>query len=183
MQTATPISILVPPETHVLVYPAKLALRAVFLLGVMLAMSSQATAVPVVFEVSGGNPDESGVVLSGTVTIDTATGDVLSADVTASHVLDDGSFTEYVFDHIESVQQTIFSESRRGPVEVLTRISIIGYLDGPSLFLTVEGSMVGFTGSPLFSGRIPVGFGSCIEFPGTPYGWVEFPMYGSLEPN
>ena len=57
MQTATPISVLVPPETRVLAYLARRALRAVFLLGVMLALASQATAAPVVFEVSGGNPD------------------------------------------------------------------------------------------------------------------------------
>jgi hypothetical protein len=97
MQTATPIPVVFPRETHVLLYLAKWALRAVFLLGVTLTLASRAAAAPVVFQVSGGNPDESGLIVSGTVTMDTATGKVLSADVTASHVLDDGSFTEYVF--------------------------------------------------------------------------------------
>jgi hypothetical protein len=183
MQTATPIPAVVPRETDVLLYLAKWALRAVFLLGVTLTLASRAAAAPVVFRVSGGNPDESGLIVSGTVTIDTATGKVLSADVTASHVLDDGSFTEYVFNHIESVRQTAFSESRKGPEVVLTSIMIIGAFDGPSLFLTLEGSLVGFNGSPLFSGRVPVGFESCIEFPGTPYGWAEFTIFGSVEPN
>ena len=52
MQTATPVPALVPPETRRLAYLAKWALRVVFLLGVMVALASQATAAPVVFEVS-----------------------------------------------------------------------------------------------------------------------------------
>jgi hypothetical protein len=183
MQTSLPISLLFPPETHVLVYLARRALRAVFLLGLMLALASQTTAAPVVFEVSGGNPDESGVVMYGTLTIDTATGKVLSADVTVAHVLHDGSFTSYVLDHVEYVRQTVIEVSRGGATEILTMISINGDLDGPNLSLTLEGSLVGFDGSRLYSGNFPVGFGSNIDLGGTPYGWTEFPVFGSVEPN
>ena len=142
MQTATPIFVLVPSETHVLKCLANWAVRAVFLFGVILALASQATAAPVVFAVSGGNPDESGMVMYGTLTIDTATGKVLSADVTVAHVLSEGGFTEYVLDHVEAVRQTLYQPNRRGPVEVLTQISINGgvYVDGPGLYLTLEGS-------------------------------------------
>ena len=119
------------------------------------------------------------MVMYGTVTIDTATGKVLSADVTVAHVLyyGVGGFTEYVLDHVETVHQTLYQASRGGPVEVLTQIWINGSaeVDGPNLYLTLEGSLVGFNGSPLFSGRIPVGFGSSIDLGGTPYGWTEFP--------
>jgi hypothetical protein len=185
MQPSTSNSVPVPPDSQVLPIPAKCmsALRAVFFLGVMLALASQATAAPVVFQVSGGNPDESGMVLYGTVTIDTATGKVLSADVTVAHVLYDGGFTEYVLDQVEAVRQTTYVASRGGPVEVLTQISILTGYDGPSLYLTLEGSLVGYKGSPLFSSRIPLDFASYIEFPGTPYGWSEYPVFGSVEPN
>ena len=93
MQTATPVPALVPPETRRLAYLPNWALRAVFLLGVMVALASQATAAPVVFEVSAQSSELWAV--SGTVTIDTATGKVLSADLTA----EDGSST-VIFDTV-----------------------------------------------------------------------------------
>ena len=97
MQTATPVPALVPRETHALAYLAKWSLRVVLLLGVMVALASQATAAPVVFEASGEFND--GCRLSGTVTIDTATGKVLSADLSVAF----GSVERYVFDGSVSV--------------------------------------------------------------------------------
>jgi len=63
----------------------------------MVALASQATAAPVVFEASG--KFSNGSPLSGTVTIDTATGKVLSADLTAKY----GSVELLVFDRGISV--------------------------------------------------------------------------------
>lgn len=181
MQETTTVSRLVLAETRLPAHLAKWTLRAVVLLGVSLAQAGQATAAPVVFEVSGGNPDDDGVALSGTVTIDTATGKVLSADVTATHVLYDGSFTEFVFDEVESVHQTV-SRGRR-PVAVTTISIGEGFGNGIGLVLAVqESTLVGYKGSPLYSLDIN-DLGSCIEFPGTPYGAVEIALYGSLEPN
>jgi hypothetical protein len=93
MQTATPVPALVVPETRRLAYLANWSLRVVLLLGVMAALASQATAAPVVFDVSAQSGE--GWAVSGTVTIDTATGKVLSADLTAK----DGSST-VIFDTV-----------------------------------------------------------------------------------
>jgi len=182
MRTATPTSSLVRPETRRLAYLTRWALRAMFLLGVIAALASQAKAAPVVFEVSGGNPDDYGVVLSGTVTIDTATGKVLSANVTAAHVLYDGSFTEFVFDIDGSVHQFVVGSGSRS--EIFTKISILSeYGGGTGLYLTVrESTLVGYKGSSL-SAAGPEG--SCIVLPysGNRYSVDEIPLYGSLEPN
>jgi len=74
-------------------------LRVVFLLGAILARASQASAAPVVFDATG---DFNGVVgetvLSGTVTIDTATGKVVSADLK----VEEGG-TTLIFDQFRSV--------------------------------------------------------------------------------
>jgi len=155
-----------------------------FLLGVIAALASQAKAAPVVFEVSGGNPDEYGVALSGTVTIDTAPGKVLSANVTAAHVLNDGSFTEFVFDNVEHVHQFVEYGRRALVWTVMTFGVAEGYPDSAGLQLVVqESTLVGYKGSPL-SGA-PAGPDSCIVLPysGNRYSVDEIPLYGSLEPN
>jgi len=145
-----------------------------FLLFVMVALASQAKAAPVVFEASAESDD--GWALSGTVTIDTATGKVLSADLSAS----DG-FTGFGFDVVEKVQQI---SAARGAV--LTEMSFgEGQFSQATLFLTVpEPTLVGYKGSRLIeAGAAPVG-GSRIVFGGTnPYATADIALYGSLEPK
>src|SRR5579863_4472981 len=98
MRTATLTPSLVRPKTRRLAHLAKWALRAALLVGVMVALARQAAAAPVVFEALGrfsnGSP------LSGTITIDTATGKVLSADLSAMYgsellVFDRGIFVSH----------------------------------------------------------------------------------------
>jgi len=132
MQKATPVPFLVPPETHGWAYLAKWTLRVVFLLGVSLALAGQATAAPVVFEASG--EVENGWAMSGTMTIDTATGNVLSADVSVTQ----GSVVKYVFDDAVSVRHSGGWTS----IEIGTDSFL------PILQLTVETStLVGYKGS------------------------------------
>jgi len=85
MQTTTPVSRPFLHKTRPLAYLAKWALRAVFVLGVLLALASQATAAPVVFTVLGEFNNGSGYALSGTITIDTATGKVVAVDLAAKY--------------------------------------------------------------------------------------------------
>ena len=178
MQTATPVPALVPPETHALAYLAKWALRVVLLLGAMVALASQATAAPVVFDVSAQSGESWAV--SGTVTIDTATGKVLSADLTAK----DGSST-VIFDTVYYGTVTQITARRGYPV--WTRM----YFEaGPcSLFLTVpEATLVGYKGSSLAQAiETGGGYTSCIEYGGDILNVVgvpsEIPLTGSLEPQ
>jgi hypothetical protein len=80
MRTATPVPALVRPETHYLAELTKWTLRVVLLLGLLLTLERQAAAAPEVFTASGSFDD--GSELSGTITIDTDSGKVLSANVT-----------------------------------------------------------------------------------------------------
>jgi len=116
----------------------------VFLLGVMVALASQATAAPVVFEASG--KFSNGSPLSGTVTIDTATGKVLSADLTAK----DGSST-VIFDTVYYGTVTQITTGRRGGGgPVWTRMFFADESEHYFLFLTVpEATLVGYKGSSL----------------------------------
>jgi hypothetical protein len=111
MRTATPYPSLVPPETHALAYLAKWALRAVLLLGVMVALASQATAAPVVFEASGEFED--GTYLEGSITIDTATGKVLSADLIINNLPGGGEsvFTPSSTTHTKNTTTMVFAGS------------------------------------------------------------------------
>jgi hypothetical protein len=139
-----------------------------FLLGVMVALASQATAAPVVFEASGEFDD--GCKLSGTVTIDTATGKVLSADLRVAF----GSVERYVFDGSVSVLR-----SSEGPYGPYTRIEF-----GPGtgqgfalLYIALPGtSLVGYDGSEIYPNFEP--------YSGAYFGdyWVPL-ITGSLEPN
>jgi len=164
-----------------LAYLAKWTLRVVFLLGMSLALAGQASAAPEVFTASG--EFDNGWALSGTITIDTATGKLLSADLSATN----GSVAEFVFDQITagSVRQIVLGSGRRSTV--WTVISIESeHPFGPSLFLTVEEpTLVGYKGSPLYTGVLP-GYGTgsgifnarLLAYPG------NLPLLrGSLEPN
>ena len=176
MQTATPVPALVPRETHALAYLAKWSLRVVLLLGVMVGLASQATAAPVVFEASGEFND--GCRLSGTVTIDTATGKVLSADLTA----EDGSST-VIFDTVYYGTVTQITARRGYPV--WTRMFFEDESGHYSLFLTVpEAMLVGYKGSSLAQAiEAHGGYTSCIEIGANPYSFGEIPLTGSLEPQ
>jgi len=175
MQSATPVLSLVRPETRVLAYLAKWTLRVVFLLGVMVALASQATAAPVVFEASG--KFSNGSPLSGTVTIDTATGKVLAADLSAMYgsellVFDRGIFVSHWHEGATAMTTIAIGEATN---------------DDEYLYLEVkESTLVGYTGSPLVPGGIPAedGGGSCIAVRNY-FGYHNL-LYlnpGSLEPN
>jgi len=179
MQTATPGLSLVRPETRVLAYLAKWGLRAVFLLGVMVALASQATAAPVVFEASGKFYGGGGAVLSGTLTIDTATGKVLSADLSVTA----NSVVLYVFDRNISISVTHRYEGNLTSIVIREATTD----DFPQLCLVVkESTLVGYKGSPLVSDLLPAedGSGSCILL-GIGIDYIDvLPLSsGSLEPN
>src|SRR5580698_4951896 len=179
MQTATPVPALVPPETRRLAYLPNWALRAVFLLGVMVALASQATAAPVVFEVSAQSSELWAV--SWTVMIDTATGKVLSADLTA----EDGSST-VIFDTV--YYGTVTQITARPGYPVWTRMWFEAEFPGPgpyALSLTVpEATLVGYKGSSLAQAiEAHGGYTSCIEIGANPYSFGEIPLTGSLEPQ
>jgi hypothetical protein len=169
MRQATPERSLVLLPTHAVGDLWKWALRALFLVGVQLALVGQATAAPVVFTASG--EFENGWELSGTVTIDTATGKVLSADLSVTA----GSVVKYVFDKDVTVHA-----SSRGP------FTTIGISDGPivpSLGITIaEKSLVGFKGSSILT--YDYGYLSYIVL-GEGLNYVDMlPLnFGSLEPT
>jgi hypothetical protein len=187
MQTATPLPFLVPPETRRSACLAQWSLRVVFLLGVVVALASQAAAAPVVFDATASFE---GASLSGTVTIDTATGEVVSADlevVIPSPIV--GQPESVVFDGLTA---TTFAKEQC--VELTGRVESE---DGPAelVLLVPQASLVGYAGSPLargisFSGKTGAGLASCFiqyEDTGGLYGGVyeyEYPLEtGSLEPQ
>jgi hypothetical protein len=173
VQKTTPVSRLVLRQTRPLAHLAKWTLRAVFLLGAMVALVSQATAAPVVFDISAQSSE--GWTVSGTVTIDTATGKVLSADLTAK----DGSST-VIFDDVYYGTVTQVAARRGGPVWTRMFFETGRY----SLFLTVpEATLVGFKGSALVDTLLPGGYASSIEIGDGYYSSTDIPLYGSLEPN
>jgi hypothetical protein len=182
MQAATPRLSLVRPETRRPDCLAKWYLRVVLLLGVVVALASQATAAPVVFDVSAQSGE--GWTVSGTVTIDTATGKVLSADLTAK----DGASTQYIFDVVDGVHQI----SGRPGSPVWTKMSFaVGSgasgFGSPALFLTVPGAtLVGYKGSGILNPVLPGGYSSCLEISSGYFnpdaGPLEIPLYGSMEP-
>jgi hypothetical protein len=137
-QATTKLSLALLP-TRVVGHLSNWALRALFLVGVQLALVGQAPAAPVVFTASG--EFENGWELSGTVTIDTASGKVLSADLSVT----EGSVVQFVFDKVSHV----VDYSYRGPV------TGIGITEGPivpCLGITVPGkSLVGYNGSSILT--------------------------------
>jgi hypothetical protein len=165
VQKTTPVSHLVLQETRPLGRLRKWTLRAVFLLGAMVALATQATAAPVVFEASGLFDD--GRRLSGTVTMDTATGKVLSADLSVTF----GSVEMYVFDGSVSVRRSNgapYTQIEFGP----------GIGEGyAELFITLPGtSLVGYDGSELYP--------QILENSGAYFGDNFVPLsYCSLKPN
>jgi hypothetical protein len=167
MQTATPVPGLVVPEARRLAYLAKSSLRVVLLLGAMVALASRSTAAPVVFEASGEFND--GRKLSGTVTIDTATGKVLSADLSVTF----GSVEIYVFDGSVSVLRP-----GGGPYRYTTIEFGPGTGEGYALlYITLPGtSLVGYDGSEIYPPKL--------ENSGAYFGDYFVPLsYCSLEPN
>ncbi|HXY34332.1 MAG TPA: hypothetical protein VEI07_08900 [Planctomycetaceae bacterium] len=136
MPTATPLPSLVRPGTRRLAHLAQWSLRVVFLLVVIVAVASQATAAPVVFDASGEFED--GYELSGTITIDTATGDVLAADLQVEWGTETISFTDlYKISH---------SPAPKGS----TNTSMLFVAFPLELQLTVHAStLVGYAGGPL----------------------------------
>ena len=168
MRQATPKLSLVLLQSRVVGHLSKWTLRVLFLLGVLLSLAAQATAAPVVFEASG--EFENGWELSGTVTIDTATGKVLSADLSVT-----GFDVNLVFDKVAHVL-----DSYRGPV---TGIGITGGPIVPSLGITVPGkSLVGYTGSSILSYQAGQYESYLLLGEGTYY-VDEIPLVrGSLEP-
>jgi len=148
MQKATRIPFLVPPETHPWACLAKWTLRVAFLLGVSLALVGQATAAPEVFEASGEFED-TGATLSGTLTIDTATGHLLSADLI---IIDEGGVIvgEYVFTTITS------SSYVKSPPTLHIRLSGHGPKFGSGMQLALPVStLVGYKGGSIISGLAP----------------------------
>jgi hypothetical protein len=178
MQTPTPVHALVVSETR-FAYLTRWSLRVVLLLGVMVALASQATAAPVVFEVSAQSSELWAV--SGTVTIDTATGKVLSADLTAK----DGSST-VIFDTVYYGTVTQITARRGYPV--WTRMFFEDESGHYSLFLTVpEAMLVGYKGSSLAQAiETGGGYTSMLEYGDdlNVYGALfEIPLFGSVEPQ
>jgi hypothetical protein len=169
MRQATPEPSLVLLPTHVVRPLSKWALRVLFLLGVQLALVGQAAAAPVVFTATG--EFENGWELSGTVTIDTATGKVVSADLGVT----EGSVVKYVF-----AKGVTVHGSSRGP------FTTIGISEGPvvpSLGITVPGkSLVGYNGSSILTSGFELL--SYIEI-GEGLNYVDrLPLnFGSLEPT
>jgi len=176
VQKTTPVSRLVLRETRPLAHLAKWTLRAVFLLGAMVALASQARAAPVVFDVSAQSSE--GWAVSGTVTIDTATGKVLSADLTAK----DGSST-VIFDTV--YYGTVTQITARPGYPVWTRMFFEDESGHYSLFLTVpEATLVGYKGSSLaLATEAHGGYTSCIEYGANRDGVITIPLTGSLEPQ
>jgi hypothetical protein len=177
MRTATRVPSLVPPETHGWAYLAKWTLRVVVLLGVSLAMASQATAAPVVFKASGEFED-TGATLSGTLTIDTATGHLLSADLIIIDHSGDVVAGEYVFTTITSpVKSTTIRLSGHGPK----------FESGMQLTLPVS-TLVGYKGGSIISGLAPAFHGASVweilvEEEGYGRWTVDYLVTGSLEPQ
>jgi hypothetical protein len=152
----------------------------VLLLGAMVALASQANAAPVVFDVSAQSGE--GWAVSGTVTIDTATGKVLSADLTAKDSINSSTV---IFDNYGTVTQIT---ARRG-YPVWTRMLFADESDHYFLLLTVpEATLVGYKGSSLAQAIEPGGgYTSMLEYGddlNPPYGSLfDIPLTGSLEPQ
>jgi hypothetical protein len=138
---------------------------------VSVALASQATAAPVVFEASGSFQD--GFKLSGTITIDTATGKVVSSDL-------------LVAGHLETLFTGTGQHSTSQP-GLLTYPSFYGLDETAELVLWIPlHTLVGYKGGALldyengihissYFSITPEGFGA----PTTYYYLIE----GSLEPQ
>jgi hypothetical protein len=127
----------------------------------------------VVFDASARSDD--GWAVSRTVTIDAATGKVLSADLTATN----GSST-FIFD-VVSVRQI----SRPGS-PVWTMMSFGGGygFGSAALCLTVpKPTLVGYKGSTFGQALVPGHYASSIEIDDGYYSSTDMPLYGSLEPK
>jgi len=169
MQTATPVLSSVRLEGRRLAQLARWSLRAVVLLGVIVALTGSATAAPVVFTASG--EFEKWGELSGTITIDTATGDVLAADLQVAGL---PGVSAVSFTSLPKISHS------PGPKEEYT---IMRFESGYVLELTVRAStLVGYAGGPLFCYPGAEEYASCLEW-GTPDGYVfDYLDEGSLEP-
>ncbi len=151
MRQATPKLSLVLLQTHVVAHLSKWTLRVLFLLGVLLSLAAQATAAPVVFEASG--EFEYVGELSGTITIDTATGKVLSVDL----ILSGTEVGPGVYDVIPAREATL----RSGPFLILRFLGI-----GNSLGLALRvPTLIGYEGGPIVSGLEPPEASGVSSFP------------------
>jgi hypothetical protein len=177
MRQATPKLSLVLLQSRVVAHLSKWTLRVVFLLGGMLALASQAAAAPVVFEASGSDTD--GRILSGTVTIDTATGIVKSADLTLGVPPNEYGFYEVVtvVGHSTHLTPQGLEISVRGSSEEGVLVTI-------GLVLPVKTNLVGFTGGTLVPGNIYEDTGSMVAvgLGGLYYGPFLIALRGTLEP-
>jgi hypothetical protein len=130
MQTATHVLSLVRPETPISAHLAKWALRAMFLFGVMVALASQAAAAPEVFKASGYFENEK---LSGTITIDTATGKVVSADLNVGEYVFQGAVLQPYGNiklHFRGVGHTAYGELQATMLLTLPVKTLVDYEGG-----------------------------------------------------
>lgn len=139
MRTATSVPSLVQLETHHLVSLVKWSLRVVFLLGLIVALASQATAAPVVFTASGAFNE--GQELSGNIAIYTATGKV-SVDLKVA------GFEGESFTTLPTV------EKFEGLVRLVWPLPGSTAFDPLDLVLTLQGvhTLVGYAGGEIDSG-------------------------------
>jgi len=128
MQKLTSLNRRVREESRHLGSLAKWALRAFFLLGLMVVLASQAAAAPVVFTASA-EFEGLRTPLSGTITIDTATGKVLSVDLKVG--------TKYSFTRLPwishrplTVTQMEFVDGQSTLELVLPVSTLVGYQGG-----------------------------------------------------
>jgi hypothetical protein len=162
MHTATAMTSVVPTETHRSPFLPQWRLRAVTALAVFLALTSQATAASEVFSASGSFEDEHGGQLSGTVTIDTATGKLLSADLVITEVLEGNK--QIVFTHLTA-------KLSKGETQIE---GVNTESDGIQLTLRAS-TLVGFKGGPIQTGT---------SYWITPKARFGYPLnFGSLEPK
>ncbi len=139
MRNATLSTSLVRPELRDLLSPGRWILRVLLVVGVLIISARQVAAAPEVFTASGSFEDEHGGQLSGTLTIDTATGKLLSADLIITEVL-------------EGNKQIVFTHLSAKSVKGETQIEGLGTgSDGIQLTLRAS-TLVGYKGGPIQTG-------------------------------
>jgi hypothetical protein len=149
------------PERCCMAYMAKAVFRVVLVVGVMPALVSAAAAAPVVFTAKGefSSPTTGEVFpLSGTITIDTATGKVVSVDLEVDGV----SFT--------AIPNPV-SNSARKETE-LSFVETVKGEDGSTdyeLYIVIPVStLVGYDGGELVEGEGRAGEASLFSFTSYP---------------
>jgi hypothetical protein len=152
-------------ETHRGAHRLILALHVVFMLTLFLGLTRQATAAPEKFSASGSFEDEHGGQLSGTLTIDTATGKLVSADLVITEVE-------------EKDKKIVFTNLTARSVNGVTRITGIGTGFADIQLTLPESTLVGYQG-----GQIEPGTSSWAPY-GEGFGVIGFGLTsGTLEPK